>query len=280
VSEARHLLWDLMRVGELLRILQQITNEDRADGVCEYIIELRDSLNDLQLEKSAECAEDWLSIILEDLETRLKVNPKVDVSGWTDDLKDIAKDLMSIIRNEANARSVFVVPKDKYINVERLIDDPLKVLCSDVAPEFDVPLYAQEDLKEAAECYAIGRFGATIIFSLRATEALLRDYYCKVTKGKLPETPFWNNLARDLGSSEFSCEHAVLHRLNLLRERRNEAMHAGPRIVKEWDDRAARKVMRDFGKLLAAMYRDYASRARDHTLAQHHEVAKLEIGYE
>lgn len=256
----RHPMWDLVRIGELLGGLQYVTDESGADDICECIRELQDVLDDLQLEKSAECAEDWSSILLEDLETRLETNPEAEISGWTDDLRDIARDLMSTIRDEANRRSVFVVPEDKFIDVERLIDNPLEVLCSKVSPGFPIPSHAQEDLQEAVECYAIGRPAATIVFSLRATEALLREFHSQITQSVIGDKPGWARLTKVLVSSDIAVKRAVEHRLEQLRQRRNDAMHAGPRDSKRWNDRAARKVMRDFGKVLGAMWREHTKR--------------------
>ena len=101
---------------------------------------------------------------------------------------------------------------------------------------------------------------ASIIFSLRATEALLIEFYRKVTESPAKDKDSWDNMSRALGSLAIPCEQAVKKRLELLRKRRNKAMHAGPRTSDEWDDRAARKVMRSFGGVVVAMWRDYTRR--------------------
>lgn len=262
MNETRYPMWDLMRVGELLGILQHVTDKDRADEVYECIRELQGVLDDLYLTDSAEWVEDWFAAALEDLEEKLTVDPDVILRGWTEDLRDIAKDLTPIVRDEAYQRSVFVVPKDTHLDVEQLVDEPLAVLCPNATPQFDIPLFAEEDLKEAAECYAIGRSAATIIFALRATEALLREFHTQVTNSSPKSKAYWASLARDLGSSSLSCEYALQRRLDSLRKRRNDAMHPGPRDSKDWNDRAARKVMRDCGKVVVAMWRDHARRGQ------------------
>lgn len=262
MNETRRLLWDLIHIGELLGILQHVTGTSRADAACECIRELKEALENLRLVDSAKHAEQLYDPLVKKLEEQIRVNPDTQLMDQADELQASTAYLADkVLQNEANGRSVFVVPRDKF-EVEDLLIDPIAVLCSNTTPSFPIPPHAVEDFKEAAECYAIGRSAAAIVFSLRATEAVLRDFYGKVTQAQADEQATWGSLARILGLPVLSCDQAVKSHLGALRKRRNDAMHAGARQSHEWDSDAAQEVMHQCGKVIGAMWQDYAKRTQ------------------
>lgn len=260
IIETRYRVWDIARLGELLGLLQHTNAEDSAREVYEWIQELKAWLDDFQLVESSEMAENWFNMLLEDLEDQLDKNPEAPILDWAKVIREDSANLVAVVRDEANARSVFIVPRDDEGYTEHLLDDPLETLCSEAPPSFRLPEHAVDDFFEAAQCYAIGQPAGAIVFSLRATEALLREFYHEVTGEKPAKRATWGMLTHVLKLPVLSCDNVLKSRLGELQKQRNRAMHAGVRLSHEWDHRAARRILRTCGKTIVEMERDYVRR--------------------
>lgn len=258
-SQTRFQAWDLMQVGQTLQYLQRVTARKRIGpssgdpaGVLDQIRELLELLEQLELTESDQAARDWLDPLIHDLEDLLLENPLAQLGEAASLLREIAADLTVLVRDEASRRSIFVVPYDRYGYAEKLLNDPVAHFRVDPSHFSPPPQHALDDLEEATACYAIGRPAAAILFSLRATEAFVRQFYCEVV-GARPERATLGPLISTIKLPVVGCE-TIANKLGPVKKRRDGAMHAGHRKPDEWDDRAARWVMAQCGTAIRAMW--------------------------
>lgn len=110
-----------------------------------------------------------------------------------------------------------------------------------------VPSDAIEDMQEAGTCYAIGRYAATILFAVRATEWCLRGFFAQIVFLETPEVGRgWLTATVKLPEAKgaaLATQQRLRSEIGDLRKLRNAAMHAGKRKTTEWDANAAREVI-------------------------------------
>lgn len=261
--KTRFRIWDLILVGQTLECLQYVTAADDSAGVLDQIGYLLELLEQLELTESDQHARDWLGSTIKGLKDQLKEDPHTLLGkDVADGLREAIADLVDLVRLEANQRSIFVVPYDRDGYAEKLLNDPAAAFCVDTAHSSPPPQHALNDLEEAAECYAIGRPAAAIVFSLRAMEAFLRQFYHEVVGDPPQEDDGWGTLMRIIQLPVVACDnHSISSLLGELKKRRNKAMHAGHREKGKWDDKAARRVMEQCGKAIKAMWSHLTDRS-------------------
>lgn len=228
------------------RMLGQSTDE--GPGVLDDVQSVLEFLEDLDFVDAHTWAQENISSFQERFARVLKTDPAVRLGD--DDAKELrnaARDLMEKLREESNKRTVFVVPYDKENYAEQLLRDPRPAF--GVKPEQAwLPADAVVDMQEAATCYGVGRYAATILFAVRATESCLRGFFGQVVFLEAPEVR-WGGLTATVKLPESKSEAARLAQNRLksvlgdLRVRRNAAMHAGKREAMEWDAKAARDII-------------------------------------
>lgn len=257
----RWVLWDLISVGTVLAGLERVTARNRIlstdpiqPGVLVQVRDLIDAIQQLELARSDQTARDRLDPLVKRMEESTKDDPRARLGPLAAELREIAGDLHTVIRDEALERSAFVVPYDSQGYAEALVRDPRVLFRVNPAHPSAPPQHALQDLQEAAECYAIGRPAAAIVFSLRATEAFLRQFYCEVIRAQPDGQATWGTLLRTIQLPVVECSHSVPSELGTLQKRRNNAMHAGVRDPAEWNDQAAREVMEQCGRAIKVMW--------------------------
>jgi hypothetical protein len=164
-----------------------------------------------------------------------------------DGLKDILKEFQKAIQNERlteeQASRLKTLIRDirmtlaaelqgftAYITTPKRTD--IKRLTEDVASLFSpatfnkLPPIAQYDFAEAGKCIAFERSTAAAFHILRATEAVLRGFYCSLVHQKRCE-PMWGPMIADLRKRRKGKSHSVLldNLDNIRRSFRNPTQH-------------------------------------------------------
>ncbi len=83
---------------------------------------------------------------------------------------------------------------------------------------------------------------AAIMFILRATEDVLRNYYSCVTNAD-PGRSNWGNMLNVLEIPILSCPQSLVNLLGQLQRTRNAVMHPRQRNDNEWTLEAAREIL-------------------------------------
>ena len=250
----------LIQVGEIIATLRAVSAGWRLrgagegePGVLDDLEELNDLLGRLELADTAQAARHTLGPIIVRLREALTRYPEADLNE--DDAQAVgtaATALWVVAGDESLRRTAFVVPYDKEGFAERLKQAPALAFGVDDRWAW-VPDDAREDMKEVADCYAIGRYAASIVFSARAVESCLHSFYQKIVLQPAKERTPWGHLEAVLKLRVLSLDNSVLSALGVVRERRNRAMHPVPRKEQDWDAGAARKVIAQCAHAIRAM---------------------------
>lgn len=259
-AASRFPMVELIQIGELLAWLQGATSEatlapSDADplGVLGRLDHLIDLLSRVQVRDSEQMVRDFRSRVAGVTDGEMSPRDGEIGESVATLVREVGADLRRLVAEEALTRSVFVVPLDRDDFAERFLDRTEQFF--DLRPDHPWPDVrdAIEDMEEAAECYAIGRYGGAIMFSLRATEALARHFY-EAMVGDVPKKDATlGHLLSILKLPVVNCGSAVPSTLGVVKKRRNGAMHAGPRAPGDWNAGAARVVITQCARAIEAM---------------------------
>lgn len=266
-ATSRFPMVELIQIGEMLAWLQGATAEatfapSNADplGVLGRLDHLVDLLNRVQVRASEQLVRDFRSAVAGAVDGEMNARDGGIGESVAALVRDAGADLRRLVAEEALQRTVFVVPPDRDAFAEAFLDETARFF--GLRPEHRWPDVrdALEDMEEAAECYAIGRYGGAIIFSLRATEALVKHFYEVMVGDSAKNGATLGYLLSILRLPVVNCGNAVPSTLGVVRKRRNRAMHAGPRPPEAWNAEAARAVITQCARAIEAMGERLAKR--------------------
>jgi hypothetical protein len=123
---------------------------------------------------------------LEELRGELRSCPKdarLD-AAQVSKLHKIAEKIWPTLYAESGGMVAYIVSERRF-PIERLLEGISSLLGKDVFSE--LPALARDDFAEAGRCLAFERATAAAFHMLRATESILRDYYCKKLHRKRSE---------------------------------------------------------------------------------------------
>lgn len=223
-------LWDLIYLGYTLHKMEGYTEEtllieDDSPGVIESLKFLLDNLERFELQDSDQLARMILRPLIFRFERLCDID-KNTLGEDTQKLHEALDELLDALGNEASHQYIYPVTPSKHIDVDQLIDDPSSLfelpslLDPPLPPEFD------SQLREAGRCLAVGFGYAAALFTLLATEAILKYYY-EIVTGRQPGIRTWAQLNNELKVSKLKCPKLVNEFLeNIVENYRNPAMHA------------------------------------------------------
>jgi hypothetical protein len=259
-------LWNLILAGDSLRALWRAEanwrispcSEDKVGviGHCQIL------LDTIKLESLPQCYKQKgreLEDLIEDLEERLDEDAHATLGGQTTRLRLLVSDLRQAFVKECPYRTAFVTLPEHHIQVEGMLHDPESWFGLTFGGVLDPPQSALDDFQEAAQCFSVGFAASAIVFSLRATEDLLRQYY-KLVTGQSVDGKTWGALVKVLKKHNPPPPKELLDRLVDLRDRRNEVMHAGRRDPYLWGHKAAAQTIEECREAVMEMVMDLENR--------------------
>jgi hypothetical protein len=111
------------------------------------------------------------------------------------ELSRAASDLSTTVLSESSGTFGFIVT-DKRVSTDTLLDHPETLFASGV---FDaLPAIAQDDFRTATRCIAFELPTSAAFHLMRATEAVLRGYYCAVIKRNRIKVMLWGPMVEHL----------------------------------------------------------------------------------
>lgn len=256
----------LIEVGEIIATLRAVSPASRLGiagdgepGVLNDLEDLNDLLDQLELADTAQEARRNLGPIIARLRKALSLNREAGLSE--DDAQAVraaATAVWTVAGDEGLRRTAFVVPYDKEGFAERLKQNPGREFGVDDRWSW-LPDDARDDMKEVADCYAIGRYAAAIVFSVRAVESCLRQFYQEIVRDPPGNVP-WSRMHNVLKLPVLTPDQEVLSALGVVKKRRDGAMHPGLRKAQDWDAGAARTVIDHCARAIRAMGEDLDKR--------------------
>jgi hypothetical protein len=260
-------LWDLVFAGFSLRALQNAkadwsigqSPEDRL-GVIGHCRILRDTIVNASLYECYTKKGRKLEDLIKDLEDRVCEDAHATLGGHTSRLRLLVADLHTAFQDECVKRTAFITLPEHHIQVEKLLHDPESWFGLTFGDVLDPPRSALDDFQEAARCFSVGFAASAIVFSLRATEDLLRQYYYQVKKLEVRENWGWRSMVKGLKKYSPPPSPTLLDRLDKLRKRRNEVMHPGQRDLDLWGHKAAAQTIEECREAVMEMVMDLENR--------------------
>lgn len=258
-----------MQVAQTLQYLKRVTARTRIGpsvsdpaGIPDQVRILSELLLELELGNAAREAAEKLEHLASEMSEILEEKPRANLGEMAGPLRQAAEDVLIRVRDDAGQRTVFIVPLDGEDYAETALRDSAGHFGVDLAHPSQAPQHALDDFEEAVICYAVGRPAAAILFSLRGTEALLRQFYTEVI-GVAPDRDTMGRMVNTLKLPVVGCTNSdpcVTEPLGPLTKRRNDAMHAGQRKAEEWNDDAARGVMSSCRNSIEIMWQHLTTR--------------------
>lgn len=162
-------------------------------------------------------------------------NMMKDVEAITDEDQAIGEQLATVIEREigriehvvfpeASIKKTYVLPSRRY-NTDWLMNHPEKLLAEGIFEKLDE--LARHDISSACRCLLFGEATAAAFHILRATESVLRTYYCHHRKRNRLSEPMWANMVDQLKAKTRNRPPAtLLDSLDLIRTAyRNPTQH-------------------------------------------------------
>jgi len=259
-------LWELIFAGYSLDVLRHAeedwpirataTDELGVLGHCRNLLSLV-SMDSLPL-----CYKrlgDRLASLIESLDDKAVEDEEAILADHTSQLLVLVSDVWMALEREAANRTAFVTLPENEVEVDDLLQDPVHWFGLTFGTVFSPPMSALDDFREAAQCFAVGFAPSAIIFVLRATEDILREYY-RIVTNLPPGRKQWRRLMDELRQRH--CPPSLIALLDELREQRNEVMHPGRREPDLWGDAAAKLALLKCREAVMRMIRDLKQRAR------------------
>jgi len=138
-------------------------------------------------------------------------------------VRELMRTLENTFAAEARGHIAFVVT-EKRIDVEKLLSDVSSLLVPGV---FDsMPEIAKYDFVEAGKCISFERPTAAAFHLLRATESVLRHFYCSIAKQKRVSGLLWKPMVEHLKKRKKKPPEELLNHLDHIRNSfRNPTQH-------------------------------------------------------
>jgi len=216
--------YSLIAIGLYLRYLRELTENASPGLVVNAFSELKDGLtrSDLIVSLSSlsrlENSGGLLSKVKE-LDGKGKIGATLRGT-----IEDEFTALEKVIYAESRIKNIYVIPQRRY-NGDYLLSHSQKLLKDGVFQKLsDI---AKFDFTSSCRCLAFGEATASAFHILRATEDVLKHYYCSyIKKGRLPK-PMWGPMTSELRAKKRNKpDETILHALDVVRNSyRNPTQH-------------------------------------------------------
>ncbi|HPN34208.1 MAG TPA: hypothetical protein PK843_06835 [bacterium] len=258
-------VWELMFVGENLVSLlnahsRKTISPTRTDqiGMIGRLRMLQADLEELELTESEATLSNKIEYLISQLDYPDRKSSRLGPQAA--EVRILARKVLEKLQKEASDRSTFVAHRSRDGKVESMLHDPVSYFGLASEDPFKLSKECRNDFEEAGKCYAIGFTAACIMFILRATEAVIRSYYAEVTGQMVSKRP-WGDLTRILKIPVLGCPEPLVNLLDeILKKKRNHAMHPGERSDNEQNVEIAEKVLNECKEAIQMMINDVRNR--------------------
>ncbi len=210
-------------IGLLLRLLANVTSSATKEFVVGEIGKLKESLINAGYNVSRS---NFVSNSFADIEQELLKLDDDDEIG--DKVQDLLEKEMSILErivfSEGITKKVYVIPERRF-NSNFLMNEQEKLFKSGIFKK--LPELAIFDIKSSCRCILFGEGTAAAFHILRATEGVLKSYYCHHIKRDRLEKAMWGPMLIKLrGTKKNKPPKELLDNLDSIRvSYRNPTQH-------------------------------------------------------
>ncbi|MEQ1686169.1 MAG: hypothetical protein ABL916_21175 [Burkholderiaceae bacterium] len=220
-----------IQIGLCLRLLRNVSISSKPPIAKTTIKTLKENLQTGNFEVSLASmkAIDYgkMNTALEELADDVTLPPNVATM-----IKDKFKAIENVVFAEAITKRIYVLPSRRF-NTECLLAEPHKLLKAGAFEKLEE--IAKLDFASSCRCILFGEATASAFHILRATESVLKSYYCHHRRQKRLAKPMWGNMVDQLrAKSKNKPPVSLLASLDLIRTAyRNPTQH--PEAIYEID---------------------------------------------
>lgn len=211
--------YSFIHVGLIIRELY-VASDYTVKQVCEEAAYLEKVLREVDFYVSV--AGLWnLKRTIEKLDKETDKNRLV-TDMESSEIQGIMKNLENLVFSEAQTKRVYILSESRF-NLESLLSAPAKMF--EDGTFVRLPAIAQMDIQSAFRCVAFDQPTASAFHILRATEAILREYYIHKVKRNREKIPMWGNMLDGLNKQK-KRDEKLLNRLKHIKDAvRNPTAH-------------------------------------------------------
>ncbi len=200
------LMRQLLNLGYTLRQMENcreddplVTVDEGPSGVIDRLEYLLRTLDRLELRNSRDSARvnlgRWRLV-----PRRRYDNGENTLGSQAGLLQGILCDLSLKIKAEASSMYLYPASPISEFDIERFIDEPSNMFGLPVSLDPQLPPQVDFLLEEAGRCFAVGFGPSALLFTLLATEAIVKYYYEQIA-GRPPHRMTWGTINRRLKKS-------------------------------------------------------------------------------
>jgi hypothetical protein len=140
------------------------------------------------------------------------------------ELNEICHTLRPTLLAELQTHEAYIITPKRF-DTDKLLNDIASLMSPNIFSS--LPEITQYDLMEAGKCIAFERPTAAAFHLLRATEAVLRHFYCTLIRTKHVPNLLWGDMVQDLRTRKKTKQHTTLYNNldNIRNSYRNPTQH-------------------------------------------------------
>lgn len=140
------------------------------------------------------------------------------------ELNQICHTLRPTLLAELQTHEAYIITPKRF-DTDKLLNDVSSLMSPNIYSS--LPEITQYDLMEAGKCIAFERPTAAAFHLLRATEAVLRHFYCTLIRTKRVPKLLWGDMVQDLRARKPTKKHITLYNNldNIRHSYRNPTQH-------------------------------------------------------
>lgn len=216
---------DYFFFGTSLRYLQDASSGSRIfepGCILDNIKACLDELDELELTVTKNASGD-LSRFRDKL-MRIKDKEARLTAEQSQGLNRICHSLRPTLLAELHTHEAYVITPKRF-DTHKLLNDVASLMSPGIYSS--LPEIAQYDLMEAGKCIAFERPTAAAFHLLRATESVLRHFYCTLIRTKRVPNLLWGNMVGDLRTRKKTRKYTTLYNNldNIRHSYRNPTQH-------------------------------------------------------
>lgn len=216
--------YQYIRIGLAVRLLRHVAATETA----EFVIGVQDELRDM-LEKAnfSVTLVSMNSIRYGAMRNSIElIGQRTDAIGQViaTSINEEFVNIENVLFAEACTKRIYILP-DRRFNTEFLLSQPEKLLKDGAYQKLDE--IAKTDIASACRCILFGEATAAAFHILRATESVLKSYYCHHKRQNRLQRPMWGPMTDQLrAKTRNKPPETLLASLDLIRNAyRNPTQH-------------------------------------------------------
>lgn len=190
-----HHCYGYIKIGLAIRLLRNVGANNNKEFVQTALTSLTKELKEGNFQVTLASMDSATYIqMVDDIEALENDDTKIGGS-LASTISDELSNIETVVFPESSIKKIYVLPNRRF-NTDYLLNKPQNLL---KAGAFDkLEEIAKHDITSACKCLLFGEATASAFHILRATESVLKSYYCHHKRQNRLPNPMWGNMVDQL----------------------------------------------------------------------------------